>query len=99
MNRWIARSLPVGTLAAGALLFCGTAAHADSNSAHNFGIANGNQISIVIQAPVVICGNAIAIFGSATAHCGGGASASAGGSSAGQGNAAGSGHHHRYRHR
>ncbi|GAB3220451.1 hypothetical protein GCM10027447_04860 [Glycomyces halotolerans] len=44
-------------------------------STENVGIGNGNQVYAPIQAPVNICGNAVAVLGTATASCEGGASA------------------------
>ncbi|GAA2145258.1 chaplin family protein [Glycomyces algeriensis] len=41
----------------------------------NVGLGNGNQIFAPIQAPVNVCGNAIAILGHATASCDGGSDA------------------------
>ncbi|MEV4621672.1 chaplin family protein [Asanoa sp. NPDC049573] len=42
-------------------------------SANNYGLANGNQVYAPIQAPIDICGNAIAILlAGASAHCDGG---------------------------
>ncbi|MDN3241884.1 chaplin family protein [Glycomyces tritici] len=41
----------------------------------NIGLGNGNQIFAPIQAPVNVCGNAIAILGHATASCEGGSDA------------------------
>ncbi|GAA1036212.1 hypothetical protein GCM10009557_46330 [Virgisporangium ochraceum] len=48
-------------------------------SGYNAGFGNGNQFSSVIQAPVSVCGNAIAIAGFASASCRGGAYAYNGG--------------------
>jgi hypothetical protein len=55
----------------------------------NNGVASGNQIGTLLQAPINACGNSIAVLGSATASCGGGAGDGAGGSTGGYG--AGSG--------
>ena len=41
----------------------------------NIGLGNGNQIFAPIQAPVNVCGNAIAILGYASASCDGGSDA------------------------
>jgi ChpA-C len=49
------------------------------NSGFNVGIANGNQVSSVIQVPIDVCGNAIGVLGAAQASCVGGSSASIGG--------------------
>lgn len=45
------------------------------NSTGNVGILNGNQIDLVAQVPVNVCGNAIAVLGSGTAGCVGGSTA------------------------
>ena len=45
---------------------------------HNYGIGNGNQADTDVQAPVSICGNAIALFGVANAGCQGDATAANG---------------------
>ncbi len=47
----------------------------DMTSTGNVGILSGNQIDLVAQVPVNVCGNAIGVLGSATAGCEGGASA------------------------
>ncbi|WP_153025807.1 chaplin family protein [Glycomyces albidus] len=41
----------------------------------NVGLGNGNQIFAPIQAPINVCGNAIAVLGVATASCDGGSEA------------------------
>ncbi|SDH97952.1 Small secreted domain [Sinosporangium album] len=48
-------------------------------------VAGGNQVNAPITAPVNVCGNAIAIFGNATAGCTGGSSVTSGGSGGGAG--------------
>ena len=48
-------------------------------SGYNAGFGNGNQYSSVFQAPISVCGNAIAIAGFASASCHGGAYAYNGG--------------------
>jgi hypothetical protein len=48
-------------------------------SGYNAGFFNGNQYSFVYQRPTSVCGNAIAIFGFASAGCHGGAYAYNGG--------------------
>jgi hypothetical protein len=40
-------------------------------SAFNTGFFTGNQFSFVYQQPIAVCGNAIAIFGFASASCDG----------------------------
>jgi hypothetical protein len=48
-------------------------------SGYNAGFFNGNQYSYVQQTPISVCGNAIAVFGFASASCRGGAYAYNGG--------------------
>ncbi|HZN73506.1 MAG TPA: chaplin family protein [Micromonosporaceae bacterium] len=76
MNTWIRRSLNTGVLTAGALIAAGISApaHADTTalSTDNNGILNGNQVYAPIQLPVNVCGDAVAVLGSATAGCEGG---------------------------
>jgi hypothetical protein len=63
--------------------WCKGGAHAvlhdagDTNltSTGNVGLLNGNQVDLVAQVPVNVCGNAIAVLGSGSAGCEGGASA------------------------
>lgn len=75
MKRQILR-LVAGTAIAGAGLMAFAApAQAAQISFGNSGIGSGNQSSTVIQAPVSICGNAVAIGGFARASCRGGATA------------------------
>jgi hypothetical protein len=64
-------------LATGALLVAGSAAQAGPTmtSTGNTGIGNGTQALLPIQAPVDICGNAVAAAGVAFAQCHGGAAA------------------------
>jgi hypothetical protein len=73
MNSWARKSLKVGALSAGFLLASTAAAHADDTTSNNIGIGNGTQIDAQIQAPINVCGNAIALLGDATAGCAGGA--------------------------
>lgn len=56
------------TLPAGAL-------NAMMTSTDNVGLLVGNQIDLVAQVPVNVCGNAIGVIGTASAGCEGGASA------------------------
>ncbi|MEV0267407.1 chaplin family protein [Hamadaea sp. NPDC050747] len=51
----------------------------------NFGIGNGTQLIPLIQIPIDICGNAVAVLGSATASCQGGADAVIGDGPSGHG--------------
>jgi hypothetical protein len=99
MKRLIVRSLTFAALSAGAVLIGGAPAQADMISVGNSGILSGNQVSNVVQVPISICGNAIAVLGNATAGCVGGAVAAndvnyyyGGGMGA---NAAANRHHHR----
>ncbi|BCB85901.1 chaplin [Phytohabitans suffuscus] len=61
MKTWVRKTLSVGVLAAGALLFAPAAAQADTAqvSVDNNGIANGNQAYAPIQIPVNVCGNGV----------------------------------------
>jgi hypothetical protein len=47
----------------------------DLTTQDNVGLGNGNQIFAPIQAPVNVCGNAIAVLGHASASCEGGSDA------------------------
>ncbi len=87
MNRRILRAVAVAALATGGALALGAPAQADSTGP-NAGIGTGNQVSNTVQAPVSVCGNAIAIGGFASASCTGGAWATNNpGNSAGDSNA------------
>ncbi|MFC4533070.1 chaplin family protein [Sphaerisporangium dianthi] len=55
-------------------------------------VLGGNQVNAPITAPVNLCGNAVAIFGEATAGCKGGASVVKGGAGRGAGGNHTSGH-------
>ncbi len=61
MKTWVRKTLSVGVLAAGALLFAPAAAQADTAqvSVDNNGIANGNQAYVPVQVPVNVCGNGV----------------------------------------
>ncbi|WP_432833587.1 chaplin family protein [Dactylosporangium sp. CA-092794] len=68
----------------------------DHTTGYNAGLLNGNQLSTVLQAPINLCGNSIAILGFASASCDGGATAINGGGAGhdgghGQGNGHGNG--------
>jgi len=81
MNTWVRRSLNVGALTAGALLASGAAGAAaqagpSMTSTDNVGIGNGTQLLLPVQAPINICGNAVAVAGVAGAGCEGGSAAS-----------------------
>jgi hypothetical protein len=74
VKRQILRMIATAAVAgAGVLAFGAPAQAAPQFSFGNTGFFTGNQFSSVIQAPVSVCGNAIAIFGFANARCGGGA--------------------------
>ncbi|GIJ47197.1 hypothetical protein Val02_40830 [Virgisporangium aliadipatigenens] len=74
MKTWVRKSLNVGVLSAGFLLVGGTAAHAaDWHTGPNAGLLNGNQLGSVLQIPVDISGNAVAVGGIAGAQSQGGA--------------------------
>jgi hypothetical protein len=55
----------------------GSSGNSNMNSALNVGIANGIQADALVQVPVNVCGNAIALLGTASASCTGGATANA----------------------
>ena len=69
MKTWVRKTLSVGVLAAGALLFAPGAAQADvsQNTSDNVGIANGTQVFAPIAVPLNIVGNAIGVAGEANA--------------------------------
>ena len=69
MKTWVRKTLSVGVLAAGALLFAPGAAHADNSqdTSHNNGIANGTQVFAPVNIPVNFVGNAIGVAGEASA--------------------------------
>ncbi|MEU4245132.1 chaplin family protein [Actinoplanes sp. NPDC026619] len=74
MKTWVRKTLSVGVLAAGALLFApGSAAHADSRqvTGANNGILNGTQIAVPVRVPVNIVGNSLGILGVADSHAAG----------------------------
>ncbi|WP_203710681.1 chaplin family protein, partial [Asanoa siamensis] len=66
-------------MAAGGLLATQAAAQADIVTTGNYGLANGTQVVVPIQAPINLCGNSIALIGGAFASCDGGAVAVNGG--------------------
>jgi hypothetical protein len=69
MKTWVRKTLSVGVLAAGALLFAPGAAHADThqNTWDNNGLLNGTQLVAPISVPLNIVGNAIGVAGEANA--------------------------------
>jgi len=70
MKSWVRKTLSVGVLAAGALLFAPGAANADTRqvTGANNGIANGTQIAIPVRIPVNIVGNSVGILGEANSQ-------------------------------
>ncbi|WP_433372624.1 chaplin family protein [Actinoplanes sp. CA-142083] len=73
MKTWVRKTLSVGVLAAGALLFAPGAAHADNGGIRqttgvNNGILNGTQIAVPVRVPVNVVGNSLGILGIASAQ-------------------------------
>ncbi|MCO8277593.1 chaplin [Actinoplanes sp. TRM 88003] len=70
MKTWVRKTLSVGVLAAGALLFAPGAAHADSRqvTGSNVGALNGTQIAVPVQVPINVVGNSLGILGVADAR-------------------------------
>ncbi|MBC6463373.1 chaplin family protein [Actinomadura sp. HBU206391] len=56
--------------AAGALMFAAPASADDYARSQN-SILGANQVSVPISVPIVVCGNALGLLGSASAGCGG----------------------------
>ncbi|MEV0567341.1 chaplin family protein [Dactylosporangium sp. NPDC050588] len=69
----------------------------DWTTGFNAGLLNGNQFDTTVQAPINVCGNAIAVLGFSSASCGGGAVA-VDGDGWGGGNGGGNGHGHGHGH-
>ena len=69
MKTWVRKTLSVGVLAAGALLFAPGAAHADvsQNTSDNVGVLNGTQVFAPVAVPLNVVGNAIGVAGEANA--------------------------------
>src|SRR4051794_34935105 len=69
MKTWVRKTLSVGVLAAGALLFAPAAAQADAHQSNgdNNGILNGTQLVTGVKVPVNVTGNSLAILGAADA--------------------------------
>ncbi|GAA3349928.1 hypothetical protein GCM10020358_73920 [Amorphoplanes nipponensis] len=67
MKTWVRKTLSVGVLAAGALLFAPGAAQADvsQDSSGNVGILNGTQVLAPIAVPLNVVGNSIGVAGEA----------------------------------
>jgi hypothetical protein len=76
MKTWVRKTLSVGVLAAGALLFTSTAAHAgggvSQDTQNNYGLGNGIQGAVPINLGANVCGNSVAALGlsNANAACG-----------------------------
>ncbi|MFG1607142.1 hypothetical protein [Actinoplanes sp. NPDC049265] len=73
MKTWVRKTLSVGVLAAGALLFTSAnAAHADSkvqqDTSQNYGIGNGIQGAVPVNLGANACGNSVAALGWAGAE-------------------------------
>ncbi|HEX5204847.1 chaplin family protein [Paractinoplanes rhizophilus] len=73
MKTWVRKTLSVGVLAAGALLFAPGAAQADNGGIRqttgvNSGILNGTQIAVPVRVPVNVVGNSLGILGIANAQ-------------------------------
>src|SRR5919107_1334318 len=69
MKTWVRKTLSVGVLAAGALLFAPGAAHAgvSQHTSDNNGVLNGTQLFAPVNIPVNFVGNAIGVAGEANA--------------------------------
>ncbi|PRY27159.1 chaplin family protein [Pseudosporangium ferrugineum] len=69
MKTWVRKTLSVGVLAAGALLFAPGMAHADvsQSSTDNVGIANGTQVFTRVAVPLNVVGNSIGVAGESNA--------------------------------
>jgi hypothetical protein len=67
MKTWVRKTLSVGVLAAGALLFAPGAAQADvsQDTSGNVGILNGTQVFAPIAVPLNVVGNSIGVAGEA----------------------------------
>ncbi|XVV12814.1 chaplin family protein [Actinoplanes sp. CA-131856] len=65
MKTWVRKTLSVGVLAAGALLFAPAAAQADSiqSNGDNNGILNGTQLAVPVRVPVNVVGTSVGILG------------------------------------
>jgi hypothetical protein len=67
MKTWVRKTLSVGVLAAGALLFAPGSAQADvsQDTSRNVGILNGTQVFAPIAVPLNVVGNSIGVAGEA----------------------------------
>jgi hypothetical protein len=72
VKRQILRLVAATAIAGAGLLASGAPALAHQVSFGNSGFLSGNQFSNVFQMPISVCGNAIAVFGFASASCHGG---------------------------
>ncbi|SNY63161.1 chaplin family protein [Paractinoplanes atraurantiacus] len=65
MKTWVRKTLSVGVLAAGALLFAPAAAQADviQSNGDNNGILNGTQLAVPVRVPVNVVGTSVGILG------------------------------------
>jgi hypothetical protein len=76
MKTWVRKTLSVGVLAAGALLFSSTSAHAGGgvwqDTQQNYGLGNGIQGAVPVNLGANACGNSASILGlsNAQAACG-----------------------------
>jgi hypothetical protein len=71
MKTWVRKTLSVGVLAAGALLFAPGAAQADDHvqaTGVNNGILNGTQIAVPVSVPINVVGNSLGILGVASSQ-------------------------------
>src|SRR6266540_564343 len=59
------------------------------STSNNYGAGNGTQLSAPVQAPITVCGNAVAVIGKAQASCQGTATATNSGGGSGTGNTSG----------
>ena len=73
VKRQFLRLVAATAIASAGLMAFGAPAQAHQISGFNTGFFTGNQFSFVYQQPISVCGNAIAVFGFASASCHGGA--------------------------
>jgi hypothetical protein len=52
----------------------GSSGGSGSTTSGNDSVGGGNQVSVPISVPVDVCGNSVAVLGTAVSHCGGGSS-------------------------
>lgn len=58
-----------GTATIGLILAAPAASYADSTSAGNTGVGNGNQVEAPVQVPVNVCGNGTGVLGVGIGTC------------------------------